>query len=114
MAVYDHNYKEISNSFLVHSVMSVHRYFDIVVSFKVVNGFLLSPELSSLFHRCEVAYPLREGRWFQERQSRTNFYFNSAGCRLIRLWNALPSQLRDCSDLGVLKCLARDWALTGY
>ena len=114
MAVYDHDYSSISEVFFVHSIVSVHRYFDLVYAFKVVNGLLCSPDLLACFQRREVDYPLRVFREFHERQSRSNSHFHSAGSRLVRLWNELPVDARECVELRIFKLIARDWALEFY
>ena len=107
MAFHDHSYHNISSPFLIHSVASVHRYFDIIYSFKIEKGLLISPDLSALFLRCNCGYLLWDGRSFLERQSRSNFQIHTAGCRLIREWNELPLELRQCPNLLPFKFLAK-------
>ena len=116
MSIYDHDYSLISRNLSVSSVMSIHKYFDLVYSFKIVNGLLLSPELQDYFRRRDLAYSLRESRQsrFLEGHSRTNFHFFSAGCRLVRSWNDLPLELQECVDLGSFKFLAKGWAMCSY
>ena len=83
MSIYYRNYSLVSHNLSVSSIMSIRKYFDLVYSFQIVKGLLLSPELQGHLKRADFVYSLRESRQFLEGHSRTNFYFFSAGCRLI-------------------------------
>lgn len=107
MSFCDHDYSDVSLVLAyTSSVCSLHSYSNAVYGFKILNGLLQSPELP-VFRQREVSYTLRLGRQFHEIQARTNFDFDSARCRMIRLLNLLPSELLECSNHGSFKHMGR-------
>lgn len=103
----NHNYDWIMYALNIPSVESVHRYNDVVFTFKILRGLIAVSELRTLFTQRDLSYNLRAARILRESNSDTHFSFLTPVNRLRRLWNALPSNVQSIDSLLSFKQSAR-------
>jgi len=94
MSFDEHDYSQISTAVSLRSIDSLHRYYDLIIVFKSINGLFLSNDLFNIFKFRDTLYNVRNPRCLVENISTSNCLFFASTNRLIRNWNLLPSDIR--------------------
>ena len=94
MSYDDHNYSEISAKFGIHTVESLHKYYDLCFITDSIKSMLANPESSTFFKSREVNYDFRVFRPIIEETQRVDYTYEAPIHRMRRLWNKLSEEER--------------------
>jgi hypothetical protein len=84
--------------------------FIMVEVYKVLNG-IGPPYLQDMFDRKESVYKMKNNIELVQPHFRTQKYgFNSIRYQGAKVWNTLPNNIKDASNLSVFKPLVKKWS----
>ena len=91
---FDHDYTNIMRILKIHPIDSIMDYHDVLLSYRIINGFIGNHDLSDLFIERNINYNLRNPRSVVETTSIRFQIYYSAKNRLPRAWNIIPNLLK--------------------
>ena len=97
----------------INPIDSVMDYHDVLLSYRIINGFIGSRDLSDLFIERNINYNLRNPRSVVETTSIRSQIYYSAKNRLPTAWNNIPNLLKSLG-LDSFKSTCRSILLTNY
>ena len=107
MNLTDHEYSPLMNMFGLPSLFSLHSYYDLIMAFKIRNGYFSSPHINDLFTLRVPSYEIRTFNSLAEGTHSKGYVFNASVPRLRRQWNALPRNLQLLGSIRVFNGLLR-------
>ena len=106
---FDHNYTPLMRALKISTVDYILDYHDVLLSYRIINGFIINHDILDLFIERNLNYNLRNPRSMVKTTSIRDQIFYSAKNRLLRAWNIpynnIPNILKSLSiDSFKTKC----------
>lgn len=111
MHPFDHDYSIISARFNISSLESLRNYSDIIFAFNILQHKINCISLNDLFQFRALNYTFRNARLLYEFNYKSNYSFESMIPRLVRLFNALPLEIRNINSLYAFKAAVKNLIL---
>ena len=114
MPYVDHDYSPLMSRFNLLPLQLMHKYHDLLFTYKVLHGYTLSREVSDLFTMRTPQYQLRVFNVILEDTHGSSFTFNSPVPRLRRSWNSLPVTTQHATSIRRFKNVVLGSLYTSY
>ena len=103
MSKCDHDYHLISEKLNLPTVYSLHRYNDMLLVWKILNGVMDIEDHGDIFKKRVIKYNLRSSKTYFEVSVKSNLLSNFTTYRLIRQWNQLDERFADIATIDAAK-----------
>ena len=103
MSKFDHDFHLISKKLNLPTVISIHKYNDMLLVWKILNGVMDIEDYSSIFKKRVSKYNLRYSKTYFEISVKSNILTNFTTYRLIRHWNLLDEGFVDIATVDAAK-----------
>ena len=110
----DHNYHQISVSFNLPTIKSLHKVNDFIFAWKIDKNLINSDVLSKMFLERKVPNNIRSIRPLKEDILSKDYTYNNTLPRLKRLWNSLDPHLKEIRELSHFKTAIKKSYLSYY
>ena len=114
MHPFEHDYSSISSKFNIITLEASRAHCDLSFIFNVLNGKIKCTTLEALIFHRNLDYSLRNPRVLSEYKYTRNYASESTIPRFIRLYNALPIQIRNINHAPLFKKDTKRYVSANY
>ena len=103
MSRLDHDFHLMSKKLNLPTVFSIHRYNDMLLVWKILNGVIDIEDYNNIFRKRMSKYKLKSSKMYFEISDKSNILSNFTIRRLIRQWNQLDEGFVDIATVDAAK-----------